>query len=194
MTVDINCQDSGVTGVRWRLCCGGLWCLLKAECLTFHPGDGEEGGWGLCLSGRNIFGEHTPGQGSGAQTRVGLSNQRVLIFVNQPRTHSVFTSAGEHTYLLLTTYSEPYGKSDRESNKLTEDNVSRRHHLFGDVFGFEGSPGISSTGYTALSAPQPLLYKHWREGQQRGLPQQSIKSLALLSHHFLTSPLLSPSG
>lgn len=70
------------TEVRQRFPGGGLGYLLKAECLAFHCRDGEEGGRGLCLLGRNIFDEQTPG----------LSNQSVLISVNQPRTHSVFTS------------------------------------------------------------------------------------------------------
>lgn len=53
----------------------------------------------------------------------------------------------EPTHLFLTTYSVLCGKADRESNKLTKDNVRRRHNLSGDVFGLEGSPGISSVGY-----------------------------------------------
>lgn len=74
----------------------------------------------------------------------------------------------EHTYLLLTTCSGPRGKADRESNKWTEDNGSRRYNLFGDVFGVEGSPGILSTGYIPIFAAHQLLYKQWREVQQKG--------------------------
>ena len=96
---DIHCQHFGVTRVRKRFHSGGSWYLLKAECLAFHCADGEEGGHGLCLSGMNIFGEHTPGQGSRVQPRTGLSNQRVLISVNQPRTSPVSTSTGKpHTF------------------------------------------------------------------------------------------------
>lgn len=64
--VDGNCQHFGVTGSG-----GGLGHLLKAECLAFLCGDGEEGGCVLCLSGMNILGEQAPGRDGRAQPRAG---------------------------------------------------------------------------------------------------------------------------
>lgn len=119
MTVDSICQHFGVTGVRWRVHCGGLRYLLKAECLAFHCGDGEEGGYVFCLSGMNIFWWTYPRawqQGSN-QSRAVTSKGSYLC--TSAKDVLCLHKQQEHTHLLLTTCVGLYGKSDRESNKWT---------------------------------------------------------------------------
>lgn len=69
--VDSNCQHFGVTGSVGGFPRGGLGYLLKAGCLAFLCGDGEEGGCVFCLSGMNILGEQAPGRDGRAQPRAG---------------------------------------------------------------------------------------------------------------------------
>lgn len=127
----------------------------------------EENGYVLCLSGKNIL-SNIPQGGEQGLNQSKAVKSKCSYLCKSTQDSLCLHRLEKHTYLLLTTCLGFNGASDRDSDKLTKHNVSRRYHFFfGYVFGFEGSLGISSIGYIALpSAPHSLLYTHRRKVQQ----------------------------
>ena len=160
MTVDINCQHFRVTGVRGRFR-AGLWYLLRAEFSAFHCADAKQGGHQLCLSERNIFGEHTPGHRRQGSTLSKAVKSKSSYLCKSAKDALCLHKPGEHTHLPLKTYSRLCGKADRESNKLTEENVNGKQFIWRCLWLWRKPWHFISRIHPYLCTHQ-LLYKHQR--------------------------------
>ena len=163
--VESNCQHFGVTGVRWKT---GIFTRSRMLGIPLRGGRGR---WLCVLFVRNEHLRWTyprAGQQGSTQSRPVTSKGSYLC--ESAKDAICLHKQQELTYLRLKTYVGLYRRSDRESNKFTTDNTGGQHNLFGDVFGFEGIPGISSTGYITISLRHQLLHKHQERYHKKDLP------------------------